>query len=161
MDNETRKLIWDSLLAADYRARYFGDLAGYLARVERWFTIASLVLSSSAVAALLVGAPKELTTAAVLIVALLSATQLVQKFGERASDAADLTVAWLAIQRDLQALWARQDLDSEAARAAWAEIEARHAQDDKRAAKEFRYWRGLARRAWREMLAARGLPEAA
>lgn len=49
MDKEHyRKLVWESLLAADYRARYFGFLAGRLRQNERRVTVIVGALSSGA-----------------------------------------------------------------------------------------------------------------
>ena len=57
LDNDHRKLVWESMLGADYRARYFADLAAKYRKWESALTITVAVLTSSAFVVLLVEIP--------------------------------------------------------------------------------------------------------
>lgn len=159
VNENQRALIWESLLGADYRTRYFGELAGQLQAMSRHLAVANLVLSSGALANIAGAlAPEWVSLAAIGMVACVSAIQLVLKFSDRAGDAADLHTKWDHIQVAMEQLWAElEGLDAGAAMARWSAIEASHAEFDKKAAKEFGYKRRLAKRAWREMLHRRKL----
>lgn len=163
VNEQQRALIWESLLGADYRARYFGELAGQLQAMSRHLAVANLVLSSGALVNIAGAlAPSWVSLAAMGMVAGLSAIQLVLKFSDRAGDAAELQTKWDGILMELEQLWAElQALEASTAMARWKAIEASHGAWDQKASQEFGYKRRLAKRAWREMLHRRKLPSVA
>ena len=90
-----QKNVWEGWLSAEILAHYFGDLAGRYKARQRTLTIATLVFSSAAFAAVVSDKwlPQNwawLKPVATLIVALISAILVVERYDERVVDCSDL-----------------------------------------------------------------------
>ena len=100
--------LWESLIGAETRAQYFAIMVQVLRKRQRWLTIGSLVLSSSAAAALLTPALPGyswIKGLLALAAAILSAISLVSGNEKNATDAADLSYRWQSLAFSYQALW--------------------------------------------------------
>jgi hypothetical protein len=155
------ELIWESLLGADYRARYYGHLAGRLQRREKTLTILVTLLSSGACLALVakmdwlpVVVPSILTALAALAGAVLASN----KFGKRAVLSGDLHKKWDTARREFEVLWASvSDLDKDDALQRWRAIEEKYSEQTELAAIEFPVRARLAKRCQRDVVQARRL----
>ncbi len=163
LSTEARKMVWRSLLEADYRSRYFGELAGNFDRRETLMKWAAAILSS-AVAVTLITALEEATgfTFMAEFFALAAATLVwaltFMKYGDKSKLSASLHRQWSEIAIRQQELWGRLDrLESEEAIRRWKRIETAHLQADEQAAAQFRLDRKLARRVQNEMIASLGI----
>src|SRR5258708_38738068 len=91
--------IWNSLLDADYRARYFGSSAGLLQRRERLLTLAVTLLSSGAFVSLvakLQWLPSYIAPTLTVMTALVGGTLSVLKLGKNASLSGAMHKKWSA-----------------------------------------------------------------
>ena len=100
--------LWEGLIGAETRAQYFANMVQVLRSRQRWLTIGSLVLSSSAAAALLTPALPGYTWVKgllALFAAVLSAISLVSGNEKNATEAADLSYRWQSLASSYQKLW--------------------------------------------------------
>lgn len=164
MDREhVRQLVWESLLNADLRSRYFGHLAGSLQTRERVLTIIVGVLSSGAFLALIIKTEVAYLPHTFSALAALGSILLANlKLGKSAALSASIYSKWLTIQREYELLWAQLDsLSSEQAAKRWRDIESQHAKEDETAVQEFRLNKRLADECQRDVLRVRRLAEVA
>jgi hypothetical protein len=164
MPNERyRTLVWESLLDADYRARYFGHLAGRLQRTERLITVAVTLLSSGAVATILFKTGNDYLTAALsLLAALFSGVMAVYKLGKAAGTAAALLSKWSSVKNKLEVFWSGIDeLPAKEVEKRWLAIESEIGKETEIAALEFTLSGRLAKKAQAEVMRSRRLVEAA
>ncbi len=99
MSNEFRDSVWEGMVHADRLRRYYGRLAGRMARKERAMTVAALVLAL--VTAFLANAGHALLLPAAILTAVATALPLIFRLGDRITEAAycgkrlsDLLAAW-------------------------------------------------------------------
>ncbi|MDE2870074.1 MAG: hypothetical protein OXQ94_00055 [Gemmatimonadota bacterium] len=99
MSNEFRDSVWEGMVHADRLRRYYGRLAGRMAKVERAMTVAALVLAL--VTAFLANAGHALLLPAAVLTAVATALPLIFRLGDRITEAAycgkrlsDLYVDW-------------------------------------------------------------------
>lgn len=156
-----RRLVWESLLNADFSSRYFGHLAGLLQTRERIITVVVGVLSSGAFLALIskfqLGYLPQLLSA---LTAVFSITLATRKLGKSAALSASLHSRWTAIQNDYEILWSEAEfLSSEQIAERWRNIENSHMKDDETAAQEFRIDKKLADECQKAVLQMRHLVE--
>ena len=158
MDPSVRKLVWESLLDADFHARYFGSLAELQAKRERSITWSITVLSSGAVATFFRKGLSDLAPALSLVVVFLSASLNVLKFGKAATTSASLQRQWSAILSDLEALWTQIEsgtIEPAEALKQRQKIDARHASLDEIASSRLSTSKRLVRQCWETMLQSR------
>ena len=101
--------LWESLIGAETRSQYFAVLVQRLRVRQRWLTIGSLVLSSSAAIALLTSVLPTYGWAKGLLAlasAILSAISLVSSNEKNAIESADLSYRWQSLGFQYQQLWA-------------------------------------------------------
>lgn len=162
-DSHHRQVVWEALLDADFRTRYFGNLAGRLQRRERLMTIGVTVLSSSAFLALITKVGIDfLPQIFSALAAVMGAVLAVYKLGKSASLSASLCARWLAIRNRQEALWAEiDDLQPQEVLRRWESIAAETYKDAEVAAAEFPLHKRLANEAQGEVMRSRRLAEAA
>lgn len=160
-----RDQVWESMVFADFRVRYFGELATQYRRRQRRLNITLAILSSSAfvVLALRLGVELELpwlAEAAALLVAVLGWLLALGRYSERSSLAASLVRRWSDLHTQYRALWlSLEEMEDREIRSRWQELEESQGEIDQTAASEFPHKRRLANRVYDEMLDA--LPKAA
>ena len=156
-----RRLIWEGLLEADFRARYFGHLTGRIRSRERYLTILIGVLSSGAFVSFVLKLQVSLLPPALsLLSAIFSVVLASLKLGEGASVSASLYDKWSSLKDRYEFLWGELDgLSTEDAGRRWLELESEHKEADKLAVKEFRLDRKLAAACQADVLRARRLDE--
>ena len=99
MSTEFRKSVWEGMVHADRLRRYYGGLAGRMAKLERAMTVVALVLAL--VTAFLANAEHALLLPAAILTAVATALPLIFRLGDRITEAAycgkrlsDLSVGW-------------------------------------------------------------------
>lgn len=154
-----RQLVWDSLLDTDFKARYFGHLAGRLQRRERLLTVAVTILSSGAFVTLIGKLGSAwLPQVFSLLAAVTGAVLAVYKLGKTASLSASLHAKACASKYKLEALWAEIDtLAPQDVLRRWEAIEADALKDDETAAAEFTIVKSLAEDVQAEVMRVRRL----
>ena len=153
------------MLDADYRARYFGELATLYRRRQHLLNLALAVLSSGAfvVLALRIGAELELrwlAEAAALLAAVLGWLLAFGRRSERSVLAASLLKRWSKLHTRYTTLWlSLEEMTDKEVLSRWQAIEDDHGEIDETASSEFPYNRRLAKRVYAEMVSS--LAEAA
>lgn len=149
-----RQLIWEALLDASYRARYYGHLASQLQGTERLLAVLSAVLSSTSFVTLIskVSVP-YLAEVLVLAAAVCSTLMATYRFGKTATLSGSFFKRWAEAKTELQVLWLRLDeLDPAEATRQWRTIQDKVIDMNEVAPVEFRLRPKLAQRCQQEVL---------
>jgi hypothetical protein len=113
--SETNTLLWERMLDADMRGRYYLRLSAMLTRLEMGLSVLTAVLTSGAFLSLVVDSPMpELAKWAALAAAFSSTWLLISKQGKRAEIAGGRAKQWLVAQAELERLWVRRSRLEEA-----------------------------------------------
>lgn len=160
-----REAVWESWLNADYRARYFGELAGRFSRYQRQATVLLAITSSGAFLALMVrisssAALPWIVEIAALLAASIGWILMLGRFPEKANLAAAQHMRWARAQREYQELWLSveaQTVKPAAATKRCSSIEESAAKMDEMAMRELPDKKRLALRCYEEMEAVRGV----
>ena len=97
--------VWESMLAAETRSLYFGDLASRYTRRKQWITGISFVLASGAAATLIGKAPAWIPLLLSLVVAVLTAYSIAVSLDRRIGTMAKLYSSWSRIAKEYDRLW--------------------------------------------------------
>jgi hypothetical protein len=159
ISSETNTLLWEKMLDADMRSRYYLRLAAILSRLELSLSILTAVLSSGAFLSLALEVPWTHAAQWCALAAVITSTWLVfSKHGKRAELAAARAHEWMAIQSELERLWSRRGATQD------SEVHKILAREDKQILagagsiiRELPLNDRLSKRAQREVLVARGL----
>jgi hypothetical protein len=114
ISQETNTLLWERLLDADMSRRYYLRLSAQLTRLERGLSILTAVLSSGAFVSLTTGSWPWLAKGAALGAAIASTWLVFSKHGKRAELAAGRARQWMQAQGEVERLWARRAVVSDA-----------------------------------------------
>jgi len=123
VNTEIRTSVWEGMVETDRLHRYYGRLAGKLARKDRWMTVAALVLAI--LTAILANSGHGWTFIVALATAVAASLPLIYRLGDRITEAAycgrqlsDLSVRW-------RELWNHVDsLPKDVVAAQWRELAA-------------------------------------
>ncbi len=108
------KHVWESMLAAEARSLYFGDLASRYTRRKQWITGVSFFFSSGAAATIIAKAPQWVPLMLALVVAGATAYAMAVNLDRRIATMARLHSAWREIATQYDRLWNHaSDEDSE------------------------------------------------
>jgi hypothetical protein len=158
---EARRLVWDSLLSADYRARYYGHLAGAMEVRDETLAIVVAIASSSTFVAVVSKLPWSASAIISLLSAGLGIFLTVKKFGKLAETSAAMHKGWSSIENDFEMLWCQVDsLSQEELLKRWRQIKAREEKLEERIAMKFRLYEDLTEKAKQEVFMARKLSAA-
>ena len=109
MNTEIRTSVWEGMVAADRLRRYYGKLAGKLARRERWMTVATCILALVTSGLAINGHPNTLASA--ILTAIASALPLIFRLGRQITEASycgkrldDLSVHWRELWQQIHDL---------------------------------------------------------
>ena len=108
--NTLNKRVWEELVYANMRVRYFGDLVRVYQERDKWIRVIVLALTSgSAATALATLGQSSLGQWPKIILPLMatigSLWLLLSQYSTLSRDASDLTVAWQAIAAQYETLW--------------------------------------------------------
>lgn len=111
-----RQVVWEALLDADYRARYYGHLASGLQRRERALAVTAAVLSSSSFVALISKIDVQyLPQCLALAAAVCSTVMATYRFGKTAALSGSFFKRWTEAKTELTVLWNQIDTLGDAA----------------------------------------------
>ena len=121
MNTEVRTSVWEGMVEADRLHRYYGRLAGKLARKDQWMTVAACLLA--VLTAILANSGHGWTLFAAVATAVAAALPLIYRLGDRITEAAycgrrlsDLSVRW-------RELWNQVDsMPEEEVSARWRDL---------------------------------------
>ncbi len=155
MDNEEiRVLVWEEMLDADYRSRYFADIAARKRRLNRLLSLLVAILTSGALGTILINQPLAAGLCS-LVATGLSWWLFATRPSELVRDAAMISAQWGELHSDYQFLWSKQgSLGENAVLSQWRKLTARHKPIDEMAISKFGYDRKLAVKIYNEMLRA-------
>lgn len=108
--------VWESMLAAEARSLYFGDLASRYTRRKQWITGTSFFLASGAAASLIAKAPSWVALVMALVVAALTAYAMAVNLDGSIGTMAKLHYSWSGIASEYDRLWNhtyQEDAESE------------------------------------------------
>jgi hypothetical protein len=106
--------VWQSMLAAETRALYFGDLTSSYTKRKQFITGATFFLSSGAAATLIGKAPGWMPIVLSVAVALLGAYSMAVGLDRKISTLAKLHASWERIATEYAHLWSHtSDPDAE------------------------------------------------
>jgi hypothetical protein len=97
--------VWESMLAAEARSLYFGDLAVRYTHHKQWITGLSFFLSSGAAATIIAQAPQWIPLLLALAVAGATAYSMAVSLDRRTATMAKLHSAWSQIATEYDRLW--------------------------------------------------------
>ena len=104
VDETLRRRIWNEMIAADTRCRYFNRLASRTETLDRILRIA-LIFFSSATAATVLGLFPSGAIWLAVASAVLAAVSGTMQHGRAALKFAEFSVFWKRLHRDYEALW--------------------------------------------------------
>lgn len=161
-DKTPQDLVHDSVIDADYRARYFGRLASIHRERHQRIAILNGVLTSGALLAVVAPLPEPhagfLVQVLLILAVVVSWIAVVKQDDEGARVASHLLRRWLDIQRQAELLLSRlESMEDQQVRNAWKKLETTHDELDEMAAGVFAYDRKMQRDVWEETMQARGL----
>ena len=104
VDEALRRRIWNEMIAADTRRRYFDQLASRTETLDRILRVA-LILFSSATAATVLGLFPSGTDWLAVVSAVLAAVSGTMQHGRSALKFAEFSVFWGRLHRDYEELW--------------------------------------------------------
>lgn len=114
LDEFQRTKVWESLLAAEARSLYFGDLARRYTRRKQVITGIAFFLSSGAAASLIGNLPSWVPLAASFVVAATTAYSIALNLDGRISTVVKLHASWIRIAEEYSRLWSHTgDQDAE------------------------------------------------
>jgi hypothetical protein len=114
ISEETNTLLWERLLDADMSQRYYLRLSAKLTRLELVLSVLTAVLSSGAFISLVTGSWPWLAKWAALGAAIASTRLVFSKHGKCAELAAGRARQWMEAQSELERLWTRRTVVSDA-----------------------------------------------
>ena len=159
-NEEMRVLLWEEMLDADYRSRYFADIATRKRRLHWLLSLLVAILASGALGTILIN--QTLAAGLCSLVATgLSWWLFATRPSELVRDAAMISAQWGELHRDYQFLWSKQGrLTENAVLSQWRKLTDRYKPLDEMASSKFEFNRKLALRIYDEMLRARNLEQA-
>ena len=104
VDEALRRRIWNEMIAADTRCRYFSQLASRTETLDRVLRVA-LIFFSSATAATVLGAFPSGAEWLAVVSAVLAAVSGTMQHGRAALKFAEFSVFWGRLHRDYEDLW--------------------------------------------------------
>ena len=103
VDEVLRRRIWNEMIAADTRCRYFNQLASRTEALDRILRVA-LILFASATAATVLGAFPSWAEWLAVASALLAAVSGTMQYGRAAAKFAEFSIFWGRLHRDYEEL---------------------------------------------------------
>jgi hypothetical protein len=116
--------VWQGMLGAEIRAKYFADMAGRLLRRQRWGTWFTLLFASSNVLALLTVIPQPLAWIRLALAVCATGTSIYLALAgniQKAFDCSNLHERWSRLHHGYRNIW--EDTESEAAPARLQELD--------------------------------------
>lgn len=104
VDEALRRRIWNEMIAADTRCRYFNQLASRTETLDRVLRVA-LIFFSSATAATVLGVFPSGAEWLAVVSAVLAAVSGTMQHGRAALKFAEFSVFWGRLHRDYEELW--------------------------------------------------------
>lgn len=104
VDEALRRRIWNEMIAADTRCRYFNQLASRTETLDRILRVV-LIFFSSATAATVLGAFPSAAAWLAVASAVLAAVSGTMQHGRAALKLAEFSVFWGRLHRDYEELW--------------------------------------------------------
>jgi hypothetical protein len=161
MADDIRRLVWDSLLSADYRARYYGHLASVMESFDENLTIGVTIASSGAFVVIVTRLPWWVGAVVSLVAAVMSIILSVKKFGKLGESSATLHKGWSSIESDYEVLWAQADsLPKEELLTKWRQVKSREEALEESLGMKFHLRRDLIEKSKQEVLEQRRLASA-
>ena len=105
LGEEQVREVWDSLIDAETRTYYFGDLAGFYARQKQIVTFLSLFLSLGAVVTVLSKAPSWIPALMSIVVALAAAYALAFNLDQKTRMMAEFNHSWAEVVSGYERIW--------------------------------------------------------
>ncbi|MCY4571414.1 MAG: hypothetical protein OXF01_01330 [Gemmatimonadetes bacterium] len=110
MSSELRTDVWSDMVDTDRLARYYGELAGKLARKEQWMTVITTVMAMISLVTALSPAgswtllPIALTVASSVLPLIYRVSGVVAAAAYRQQRLGDLLIAWKALWQEIDDL---------------------------------------------------------
>lgn len=158
--DELRKLVWESMLNADYLQRFYGELASRKGRAGFWLDVTLAIAATGTFASIISQVP-YLSAMAALLTTVLGWYAVFGKFGESAKEIASLHRQWAEIYSEYRMLWATlPNVSAKQTRSEIERLEARAGSLSEIAASRVPRNKKLENAAFDEMLHAHGLTHA-
>jgi hypothetical protein len=119
-----QKRVWEGMLSAEIRAKYFADFSGRYQTRQKNATLATLFFSSGAVVTLLGNLPSQLNWLRLTLAACAALTSIYSALSgnnKKAFDAATLHERWGQIFRGYRAIW--EDVEAEDAHSRLSDLD--------------------------------------
>ena len=108
------KRVWEGMLGAEIRAKYFAEVSGRYVRNQRWATWFTLLFASSNAAALLAEIPQNLAWIRLALAVCVTGTSVYLALAgnmQKAFDCSNLHESWSRLHQGYRAIWEGIDAD--------------------------------------------------
>ena len=99
------KIVWEEMIFANMRAKYFADLVRVYQERDKWVRVAVLVLTSGSMATAMLSLDQNLKVGLLILATIGSLWLLLSQYSTLSRDAGDLSVEWGRIANEYERVW--------------------------------------------------------